>query len=239
MANVSPSQNDLDDERSSRGPGPYSSTIRYSGSGRPERLRGLLERRLVVVEGEVREVDPGDVRRERPLDERPGGRTGRRRGRSPRRSPRSRPRAARASPRRPIAPRPPPSAGYRPSPSSRAFVDERRGRDQVRLDLRERAFLQVREGAVDQLADDEPEDRVAEELEPLVVRRAGLPVLVREGLVRQRAHEQLAVAKGVPELLLEVARPRRSPIAALMTAVRLVVPEAGVEPARAFRPSGF
>jgi hypothetical protein len=39
----------------------------------------------------------------------------------------------------------------------------------VRLDLRERALLELREEPVDQLSDDETEHRVSQELEPFVV----------------------------------------------------------------------
>ena len=65
------------------------------------------------------------------------------------------------------------------------------------LDLGERPFLQVRKGPVDHLPDDEAEDRVAEELQPLVVGRPDLAILVGEGLVGQRPLEQIEVAKRV------------------------------------------
>ena len=82
-----------------------------------------------------------------------------------------------------------------------------RGRgDQVRLDLGERPLLKVGERAVDQLADDEAEHRVAEELQPLVVRRGGLPPLVGVGLVRERPRQELAIAELVPQDLLEVGQ---------------------------------
>ena len=115
---------------------------------------------------------------------------------------------------------------------------EHGGRNQVGLDLRERALLEVRKRAVDQLADDEAEHGVAEELEPLVVGGADLAVFVREGLVRQRPLEQVRGPGTCTRAAAESRRPPRSPARDRSSGL-LVVPEAGLEPARAFRPSGF
>ena len=106
------------------------------------------------------------------------------------------------------------------------------------LDLRERALLEIRERAVDQIPDDEAQDRVPEELEPLVVGRPQVPLLVREGPVRQRPLEERGVAKRVADPLLQAADGFRDR-AAHRQPPRKLVPEAGLEPARAFRPSGF
>src|SRR6185295_6179762 len=74
------------------------------------------------------------------------------------------------------------------------------------LDLGERALLEIRERSIDQLADHEAEYGVSQELQPLIVGRAKLPILVREGLVRERPLEQIEVAERVAELLLEGGR---------------------------------
>ena len=82
---------------------------------------------------------------------------------------------------------------------------ERRGdlgagapRDDDRLDPRQLAFLILGELAEEELADDRAEDRVAEELEPLV---RGQPV-VRPRRVRQRLAQEVGATKRVADHLL-------------------------------------
>ena len=99
-------------------------------------------------------------------------------------------------------------AGAHPQEPSDAEVsplpgESRRG-NEVRLDLRERPLLQVRKEAENELSDDEAQNRVAQELEPLVVGRTDLAVLVAEGLVRERALEKRPVAELVADPLLKV-----------------------------------
>src|SRR5512143_3271269 len=71
------------------------------------------------------------------------------------------------------------------------------------FDFRERALLEIREEAVDELPDHEAEDRIAQELEPLVVRRANLTVFVTERLVGQGALEHRRVAEVVSDPALK------------------------------------
>src|ERR1051325_1075078 len=90
---------------------------------------------------------------------------------------------------------------------------EARRAHQVRLDLRERPFVELREALEEQIADDEAEHGVAEKLEGLVVADVILLGLVRERLVRERAREDLAPREAVADTLLEagqVVHARRS-----------------------------
>src|ERR1043165_9351360 len=90
---------------------------------------------------------------------------------------------------------------------------EARGADQVRLDLRERPFVELREALEEQIADDEAEHGVAEKLERLVVADVAVLGLVRERLVRERAREELAPREAVADARLEarqVVHARRS-----------------------------
>ena len=56
----------------------------------------------------------------------------------------------------------------------------------------------------EQVADDEAEDGVAEELEGLVVADVALLRLVRVRLVGERAAQQVAAAEGVADALFEL-----------------------------------
>ena len=96
--------------------------------------------------------------------------------------------------RPPVASSPRPRCRYAPSPagpmpramsaSARMFTTDARS-------LARRALGQVGVGAVQRLGDDDAEHRVAEELQPLVVRQAA--VLVGVGAVGQGAPQQLGV----------------------------------------------
>ena len=68
--------------------------------------------------------------------------------------------------------------------------------DQAGADARQLAFGQLRDGAEQQLGDRAAEHAVAEELEPLVVRRA-------EAAVRQRLREQRGILEAVADAPLE------------------------------------
>jgi hypothetical protein len=87
-----------------------------------------------------------------------------------------------------------------PLPSQRR---QRRGRDQRRLGLGLLSLLELRELPIQQVRHDEAEDRVAEELQRLVVHHAAGRVLVRLGLVRQRVLEQTRVPEPVADPALE------------------------------------
>ena len=73
----------------------------------------------------------------------------------------------------------------------RAIVGQRAHVDHRRAQLGQLALGQVRVVAVERVGHDEPEHRVAEELQPLVVRQAA--VLVGVGPVGQGAFEQVRV----------------------------------------------
>ena len=74
---------------------------------------------------------------------------------------------------------------------------------EVRFDLRERSLVLRREAMEEEVADDEAEHGVAEELERLVVADVLLLRLVRVRLVRQRAREKVAPREAVADALLE------------------------------------
>ena len=74
--------------------------------------------------------------------------------------------------------------------------------DHDRLDPRQLAFLVVGELAEQELADDRAEDRVAEELEPLV---RGEPVIGPRGM-RERLAKEVGATERVAEHVLALAR---------------------------------
>ncbi len=78
-----------------------------------------------------------------------------------------------------------------------------RRRHQVRFDLRLLPLRVPREGAEQRFGDDEPEHRIAEEFERLVVSDAAAWILVRLGLVGQRVLEQAAILEGVANARFE------------------------------------
>src|SRR5262249_47120790 len=161
-------------------------------------LRGFLQNGLVVLEGEVADVDAGHVRHKDAPEERvrrgqPAVQVDR--GDDRLEAVRQKRELLRAS--RPRLPRSHPEVP--PDPQGAPLRGERRGGDQVRLDLRERAFLEVRKRAIDELPDDKAEYGVSQELETLVVRGGRFAALVGERLVRQGAGEELPV----PELVAQ------------------------------------
>src|SRR5712691_2151260 len=144
-----------------------------------ERLRGLLQGGLVVVKGEVADVDASDVAGEDAADEGSGG------WQAPVQVDRSDDRLQSIGEQRQLlsASRPRFARSHsqiaadmeRPS-----LLRERRRRNQMSLDLRERTFLQIGKGAKNQLSDEEAENGVPEELEPLVVGRGCVAPFVRK-----------------------------------------------------------
>ena len=80
---------------------------------------------------------------------------------------------------------------------------ERRGRDQVGLDLRLLPFVVGRERAEQRFGDDQAEHGVAEELQRLVVGHAAAGILVRLRLVRQRVLEQPAILEAIADARFE------------------------------------
>ena len=80
---------------------------------------------------------------------------------------------------------------------------QRRGRDDRRLGLRLLPLVVLRKIAEQHVGDDESEQRVAEELERLVVDDAAAHVLVRARGVRHRVLEQPAVAEAIADRLLQ------------------------------------
>jgi hypothetical protein len=75
--------------------------------------------------------------------------------------------------------------------------------DQVGAHLRERSLVELREVAEEQVADDEPEHGIAQELERLVVPDGGVLGLVRVRLVRQCPAEQVGPLEAVAEPFFE------------------------------------
>ena len=91
----------------------------------------------------------------------------------------------------PVDSSPRPSLMWSPTPDAAADLGQRTGVDDGGAQLGQPALGEVRVGEVEGLGDDHAEDRVAEELQPLVGRQAA--VLVGVGAVRQGALEQLGV----------------------------------------------
>ena len=83
------------------------------------------------------------------------------------------------------------------------FFGKARGADEIRLHLRQRAFVELGEVAEEHVADHEAEHGVAEELEGLVVTRVLAPRFVRVRLVSDGSCEQVAPLKGVADAPLE------------------------------------
>jgi hypothetical protein len=75
--------------------------------------------------------------------------------------------------------------------------------DEIRLDLGKRALVESRETLKKQIADDESENGVAEELEGLVILDAVLPRLVRIRFVGESASEEIAAPEAVTQTLFE------------------------------------
>jgi hypothetical protein len=83
-----------------------------------------------------------------------------------------------------------------------ADLGQRAGVDDGRAQLGQPALGEVRVGAVERLGDDDAEDRVAEELEPLVGRQP--TVLVGVGPVGEGALEEPGVQFRIPERRAEL-----------------------------------
>src|SRR5207244_11742812 len=78
-----------------------------------------------------------------------------------------------------------------------ADLGERRRRHERRAERGQLALGRIGEAPIQLLADDEIDDRVTEELEPLEVANAFPDVLVQIRAVRQRGREQLRVTEPV------------------------------------------
>ena len=103
--------------------------------------------------------------------------------------------------------RPPGALLPHPDPQRRSqleplgVVGEGGAADQLRLELGKLALRQLGVALVEPLGRDQPEHRVAQELQPLVVLRH--PLLVGEGAVGQGELQQVQPLEAVPEALLE------------------------------------
>src|ERR1043165_4608899 len=171
----------------------------------PLPLRELLQRGLVIVEEEVVGVDALDVVAERSLDERARGLdAGVEIDRRDHRFEEVRQQRVLLPPARLLL------ADAEVDDLAHAVVarlgGEAGGAHEIRLDLRERPFIDRGKAMEEQVADDEAEDGVAEELERLVVADVALLRLVRVRLVRQRAREELAPREAVADALLETGQ---------------------------------
>ena len=80
---------------------------------------------------------------------------------------------------------------------------ERRRRHDRGLQLRLLPLVVLRELAEEHVRDDEPEDRIAEKLQRLVVDDAAAGILVHARAVGQRVLEQAAIAKAIADDALE------------------------------------
>src|SRR6185369_14781392 len=80
------------------------------------------------------------------------------------------------------------------------------GADEVGLHLRQRSLVELGEVVEEEIADDEAEDGVAQELEGLVVASRFDLRFVRIRLVRQRPRQKVATLKRIADTLLEIAR---------------------------------
>src|SRR5258708_4268909 len=85
------------------------------------------------------------------------------------------------------------------------LLGQARGADQISLHLRKRSLVESGELAKKDVADDEPEHGITEELERLVMTDTFLPGLVRVRLMGERSSKNIGVLKGVPDALLKLA----------------------------------
>ena len=90
-----------------------------------------------------------------------------------------------------------------PLPSHVAELREPSGRDERGANLRLRPFVEIRVLAIERLRDHKAHDRVAEELERLVVAHPAGYVLVRARAVRERVLEERGIAEAVADARLE------------------------------------
>jgi hypothetical protein len=67
------------------------------------------------------------------------------------------------------------------------------------------AFIGIRQAVIEEAADDQAQDRVAQELEPFVVARDELGILVRVGSVDERLNDGVGVGEDDAESLTQLA----------------------------------
>jgi len=137
---------------------------------------------------------------------------------------------------------PAPEPQILPQPQQAGDRPEVPAADQRCAQPRQVPLFEVREGLVEGLGDQQPENRVPQKLQPLVVRRAGSR-LKRKRTVRHCLLEQRAIAECMPQRALKriqravAHRSGSPPVSSLDGPGSRRHPGRGLEQARALRPS--